>query len=104
MVFFGDTLSGQRNDAREWREVILKAIEGSSETVKKSLLIIHEFSETGRTGNIDEVRTAIETIQHEQPTLFDELKKMVARGAIEGTAGNAFYGLLVQIFSSLPAQ
>lgn len=61
--YFGELIAGARNDAKEWREFVLRAIETSSGEVRGALVKLEKVVETARVDNVEEFREIISTIK-----------------------------------------
>jgi hypothetical protein len=101
LVYMGETVRHEREDAREWRELILKVIESSDEKVRTALLLINRAVESGKIDNRAEFDDAVTTVKNENPSFFTTLLDHVQRKAAEGAA-NYFVHWFLRMTHMLP--
>ena len=102
LKYVGETISNIRDDAREWRELVLTEMISSSDEVKHALLIINHAVEHQKIANEADFREAVRLVNIDRPGLFERIHAQLAKAAVSGAIGNAFYAWLVSVISVLP--
>jgi hypothetical protein len=69
--YVGEALDDRRNDAREWRELILKFMDGASDDLQKALLVLERCVSAGTARDTEELKLAVKVVQEQCPTFID---------------------------------
>jgi len=97
-----DTIQNFRDDAREWREIIVKYLDSSSDNLRDSLLFIYQTVENQRIDDEKKFVDAVNVVKNEKPDFLEALSGRVRSAAAEGLIGNAFYDWFVGVIGTLP--
>ncbi|HEU0070566.1 MAG TPA: hypothetical protein VFS04_04665 [Alphaproteobacteria bacterium] len=101
LEYMGQVVQQERDDAREWRALILKVIESSDERVRSALLLIEQVVEAGKIDNNAAFQEAVALIKKEKPTFFQTLLDHLQKKAAEGTV-NYFVDWFLKVTGMMP--
>jgi len=102
LTHVGDTIASARDDAREWRELIVEEIKTASTELKHALLVIDHVVERQHVQSETEVRAALDRIADERPGFLEKIHAKIRDAALSGVVGNSFYSFLIYLMGTAP--